>query len=64
MRWPAPKAARYIAQRLEETRRPLEVSFPFLFILALKTLAILPARLQLTLTSRMVRRSSQTGGEQ
>ncbi len=64
MRWPAPKAARYIAQRLEETRRPLEISFPFLFILALKTLAILPARLQLTLTSRMVRRSSQTGGEQ
>jgi NAD(P)-dependent dehydrogenase (short-subunit alcohol dehydrogenase family) len=57
MRWPAPKAARYIAERLEKDRRPLEIAFPFLFILALKALASLPTRLQLALGKRMARQA-------
>jgi NAD(P)-dependent dehydrogenase (short-subunit alcohol dehydrogenase family) len=61
MRWSAPKAARYIAERLEKTRRPLEIAFPFVFILLLKAIALLPSRLQLTLCKRMVRTSAKTG---
>jgi NAD(P)-dependent dehydrogenase (short-subunit alcohol dehydrogenase family) len=61
MRWSAPKAARYIAERLEKTRRPLEIAFPFVFILLLKAIAILPSRLQLALCKRMVRTSAKTG---
>jgi NAD(P)-dependent dehydrogenase (short-subunit alcohol dehydrogenase family) len=64
MRWPAPKAARHIAQRLEKQRRPLEIAFPLLFILTLKTLAILPERVQLALGKRMVRAASQSGSAQ
>jgi NAD(P)-dependent dehydrogenase (short-subunit alcohol dehydrogenase family) len=64
MRWPAPKAARHIAQRLEKQRRPLEIAFPFLFILTLKTLAILPERVQLALGKRMVRAASQSESAQ
>ena len=55
MRWSAPKAARFIAKRLEKPRRPLDISFPWPLILTLKAMAILPARLQLALTKRMVR---------
>jgi NAD(P)-dependent dehydrogenase (short-subunit alcohol dehydrogenase family) len=58
MRWPAPKAARYIADRLEKNRRPLEIAFPFLFILALKAIAALPVRLQIALGKRMARSSA------
>jgi NAD(P)-dependent dehydrogenase (short-subunit alcohol dehydrogenase family) len=61
MRWSAPKAARYIAERLERSRRPLEIAFPFVFILVLKAIAALPARLQLALCKRMVRASAKTG---
>ena len=61
MRWSAPKAARYIAERLERTRRPLEIAFPFVFILLLKAIAILPSRLQLALCKRMVRTAAKTG---
>jgi NAD(P)-dependent dehydrogenase (short-subunit alcohol dehydrogenase family) len=60
MRWSAPKAARYIAERLESSRRPLEIAFPFVFILLLKALAILPGRLQLALCKRMVRASGKS----
>lgn len=62
MRWSAEKAARHIAKRLEQERRPLEIAFPRLFILALKTLALLPERLQLVLGKRMVRGTHQPGG--
>ncbi|MFY1665096.1 SDR family NAD(P)-dependent oxidoreductase [Pseudomonas sp. Pseu.R1] len=61
MRWSAPKAARFIAERLDTPRRPLEISFPWLFILALKAIALLPDRLQLALSKRMVRRTDQPG---
>lgn len=62
MSWPAPKAARFIAQRLEKFRRPLEIAFPWPFILTLKLLALLPERLQLALGKRMVRTSNTSGG--
>jgi NAD(P)-dependent dehydrogenase (short-subunit alcohol dehydrogenase family) len=64
MRWPAPKAAAYIAKRLEAPRRPLEISFPRPFILTLKLLALLPERAQLALGKRMVRSASQSEGGQ
>lgn len=63
MRWSAPKAASFIAQRLEKNRRPLEISFPWLFILILKTMALLPGRLQLALTTRMVRSTDSASGQ-
>lgn len=63
LRWSAQKAARYIAERLGKSRRPLEVSFPFLLILTLKTMAILPGRLQLALGKRMVRTSAAPQGQ-
>lgn len=62
MRWSADKAARYIAERLDKERRPLEIAFPRVFIFALKTLALLPERLQLALGKRMVRAAGQNGG--
>ncbi|WP_397449806.1 SDR family NAD(P)-dependent oxidoreductase [Pseudomonas sp. NA-150] len=55
MRWPADKAARHIAERLLRLKRPLEIAFPTPFIFALRLLALLPTRLQLALTRRMVR---------
>ncbi|WP_062386990.1 SDR family NAD(P)-dependent oxidoreductase [Pseudomonas abietaniphila] len=61
MRWSAPKAAQHIAERLEKSRRPFEIAFPFVFILLLKAMAILPARLQLALCKRMVRAPAKTG---
>lgn len=61
LRWSAPKAASYIAQRLAQSRRPLDIAFPFLLIMTLKTMAILPERLQLALGKRMVRQSPQVG---
>jgi NAD(P)-dependent dehydrogenase (short-subunit alcohol dehydrogenase family) len=63
MRWSAPKAARFIALRLQKTRRPLEISFPFLLILTLKAMAILPGRLQLALSKRMVRTSGSASDQ-
>lgn len=53
MRWPVGKAAAYIAARLE--KRPLDIAFPSPFIAALRALALLPQRLQLTLGRRMAR---------
>jgi len=53
MRWPVGKAAAYIATRLE--KRPLDIAFPWSFIAALRALALLPQRLQLTLGRRMAR---------
>jgi short-subunit dehydrogenase len=64
MRWSAAQAARFIADRLERSKRPLAISFPFLFILTLKTLAMLPGRLQLALSKRMVRTADKTGSAQ
>jgi NAD(P)-dependent dehydrogenase (short-subunit alcohol dehydrogenase family) len=61
MSWPAEKAARFIARRLEKPRRPLEIAFPWAFILILKLLAMLPERLQLALGKRMVRASGTSG---
>lgn len=61
MRWSAPKAARYIAERLEKSRRPFDIAFPFVFILLLKAIALLPSRLQLALCKRMVRAPAKTG---
>lgn len=57
MRWPADKAARHIATRLEQ--RPLEIAFPTPFIALLLLLAHLPGRLQLALVRRMSRNPSQ-----
>jgi hypothetical protein len=53
MRWPVGKAAVYISTRLD--KRPLEIAFPGPFIAALRALALLPQRLQLTLGRRMAR---------
>jgi NAD(P)-dependent dehydrogenase (short-subunit alcohol dehydrogenase family) len=53
MRWPVGNAAAYIATRLE--KRPLDIAFPWPFIAALRALALLPQRLQLTLGRRMAR---------
>ena len=55
MRWPAPKAAHHICQRLE--KRPLEIAFPTLFIAILRVLANLPKRLQVALGKRLARTS-------
>lgn len=56
--WSAPKAASYIAKHLDKARRPLEISFPFMLIMTLKAMAILPGRLQLALGKRMVRKAA------
>ncbi len=52
--WSAERAAAYIARRLP--RRPLEISFPTLFILVLRLLGALPGRWRLKLGQRMARR--------
>ncbi|MDW3714664.1 MULTISPECIES: SDR family NAD(P)-dependent oxidoreductase [unclassified Pseudomonas] len=53
LRWSTQRAARHIVQRLP--RRPLEIAFPGPFILALRLLARLPARLRLALGRRLAR---------
>jgi len=58
MRWPVEKAARYIAERLQRSRRPMEISFPAAFVITMKLVALLPTRIQLALTRRMVRPST------
>lgn len=63
MRWSAEKAGRYIFERLEVARRPLEISFPWAFITALKFIALLPERAQLAIAKRMVRSSSDASSE-
>lgn len=55
MRWPVDKAARHIATRLAQ--RPLEIAFPTPFIVALRLLGTLPARLRLALGKRLARPS-------
>jgi NAD(P)-dependent dehydrogenase (short-subunit alcohol dehydrogenase family) len=55
MRWPADKAARHIAERLEQ--RPYEIAFPRPFIAILLLLAHLPKRLQVAIGTRMARTS-------
>lgn len=55
MRWPARRAARYIASRIQRQRRPLEIAFPGPFILTMRLLAFLPLRLQLAIGKRMAR---------
>ncbi|MCF4996962.1 SDR family NAD(P)-dependent oxidoreductase [Pseudomonas syringae] len=52
--WPADKAARHIFHKLKD--RPLEIAFPALFMAALWPLSKLPARVQLAVGKRMVRR--------
>ncbi|MHA6637366.1 MULTISPECIES: SDR family NAD(P)-dependent oxidoreductase [Stutzerimonas] len=59
LRWPVEKAARHIARRLE--RRPLNISFPAVFIGGLRLLSLLPARLQLALGRRMARSQFKEG---
>ncbi len=59
LRWPVEKAARHIARRLE--RRPLNISFPAVFIGGLRLLSLLPARLQLALGRRMARSQLKEG---
>ena len=53
MRWPVDKAARHIAERLEQ--RPFEIAFPGPFIAILQLLAHLPKRLQVAIGTRMAR---------
>lgn len=61
MRWSSTRAARYIAQRLQRKKRPLEIAFPAPFILSLRMLAWLPAPLRLALGKRMARTSTIKG---
>jgi short-subunit dehydrogenase len=63
MRWSAEKAGRYIFERLEVARRPLEISFPWAFITTLKLLALLPERAQLAIGKRMTRSARDTSSE-
>ncbi|RMQ45507.1 Short-chain dehydrogenase [Pseudomonas cichorii] len=58
MRWPVDKAAKYIAKKLERSRRPLEIAFPGAFILSLRLLAMLPARAKFAIGKRMTRTSA------
>lgn len=53
MLWPARRAAEHIVARLDS--RPLEIAFPFAFVLALKLLGRLPARWRLGLGRRLAR---------
>ena len=57
MRWPVDRAARHIAERLDQ--QPLEIAFPSLFILTLKALGGLPAGLRLALGKRLARPSKE-----
>lgn len=52
--WTAARAARFIVSRLPQ--RPLEISFPRAFILLLRLLGSLPARLRLAIGLRLARR--------
>ncbi|MFW3899097.1 SDR family NAD(P)-dependent oxidoreductase [Pseudomonas bharatica] len=52
--WSAQRAARHIAERL--AKRPLQITFPTLFILVLRLLGALPGRWRLKLGQRMARR--------
>lgn len=52
--WSAERAAAHIVERLP--RRPLQISFPTLFILVLRLLGALPGRWRLKLGQRMARR--------
>ncbi|WP_079200849.1 SDR family oxidoreductase [Pseudomonas sp. CC6-YY-74] len=58
MRWPVDKAARHIAERLEQ--RPFEIAFPWPFIAILRLLAHLPKRLQVAIGKRMARTSEDS----
>jgi NAD(P)-dependent dehydrogenase (short-subunit alcohol dehydrogenase family) len=58
MRWSVEKAAGYIAKRLQQPRRTMEIAFPGPFILVLRLLALLPTRLQLALGKRLARSSA------
>lgn len=53
MRWSVDKAVDYICARLD--KRPLEISFPAVFVWALRLLGSLPAALQLALGRRLSR---------
>jgi NAD(P)-dependent dehydrogenase (short-subunit alcohol dehydrogenase family) len=57
MRWPVQQAAAHIAKRL--SRRPLEIAFPGPFIVTLRLLGRLPARLRLALGKRLARPSEE-----
>lgn len=54
MLWPAQRAAEHIVTKLD--CRPLEIAFPFVFVLLLKCLGRLPARWRLGLGRRLARR--------
>ncbi|MDX1298835.1 MAG: SDR family NAD(P)-dependent oxidoreductase [Pseudomonas sp.] len=58
MRWPVAKAARHIAERLDQ--QPVEIAFPGPFIAILKLLGHLPKRLQVALGARMARTEAKT----
>ncbi len=55
----AEDAARHIVERLD--KRPLEIAFPAVFMAAMRLLSWLPAKLQLIIGKRMVRRPPQGG---
>ncbi|MFZ4964648.1 MULTISPECIES: SDR family NAD(P)-dependent oxidoreductase [Pseudomonas] len=55
--WPADKAAGYICEKLH--KRPLEISFPALFMAGLWPLSRLPKRLQLAIGRRMARNNGK-----
>ncbi|SDI14202.1 SDR family NAD(P)-dependent oxidoreductase [Pseudomonas panipatensis] len=58
MRWPAERAARYIAQRLP--RRPYEIAFPLPFIVLLRLLGALPAACRLAIGRRLARPAKES----
>lgn len=58
MRWPAARAARHIAARLD--KHPLEIAFPAPFIVPLKLLGLLPKRLRLAIGRRLARSEPTT----
>jgi hypothetical protein len=53
-RWPAERAARHIAGKLD--RQPHGIVFLAAFVAALRSTSLLPARLQYALGQRMARR--------
>ncbi|HDS1736508.1 MULTISPECIES: SDR family NAD(P)-dependent oxidoreductase [Pseudomonas] len=55
--WTAQRAAMHIASRLP--RRPLEINFPGPFILVLRLLGLLPARVRLALGRRLQRKEKE-----
>lgn len=58
MRWPADRAARYIAQRLPQ--RPYEIAFPLPFIAVLRLLGTLPAACRLAIGRRLARPAKES----